>query len=50
MKVMFKKSFGIVAGLYAGCLAVNAFSEIVKRLKGEEDTPKKEESKFEEES
>lgn len=44
MKEMFEKGFGIAAGLYAGCLVVNAFSEIVKRLKVEEDTPKKEES------
>lgn len=32
MKEMFKKSFGLILGVYTGCIAVNAFSEILKRL------------------
>lgn len=47
MKEMFKKSFGFVVGLYVGVVAVSTFSEIAKRLKGEDDTSK-EESKAEE--
>lgn len=50
MKDAFKKTFGIVMGIWAASVAANFLSSTLKKVTGDEDTSKKEESKFEEES
>lgn len=49
MKEMFKKSFGIVLGVWTGLTVSNYLSDILRKVTGDEDTSKKE-SDFEEES
>ena len=49
MKEMFKKSFGIVMGVWAGLTTANYLSDILRKVTGDEDTSKKK-SDFEEES
>lgn len=50
MKDGFKKAFGVVIGIWAASVAANFLSSTLKKVTGDEDTSKKEESKFEEES
>lgn len=50
MKDGFKKAFGAIVGIWAGMVATNFLGEALNKLMGNEDTSKKEESDFEEES
>lgn len=50
MKDAFKKTFGIVIGIWAGMVAANFLAEALDKVTGKEDASKKEESDFEEES
>ena len=50
MKDAFKKTFGIVMGIWAAGVAANFLSSTLRKVTGDEDTSKKEESDFEEES
>ena len=50
MKDAFKKTFFIVIGIWASSVVANFLSSTLKKVTGDEDTSKKEESKFEEES
>lgn len=50
MKDGFKKAFGAALGIWAGMVTTNFLGEALNKLVGNEDTSKKEESDFEEES